>query len=59
MKWKDTPGPTAYDVPKAYDNLIHTRREAPRTKLALKRQESFNVVSKREFNIATDPDNPG
>ncbi len=39
--------------------MIHTRREAPRTKLALKRQESFNVVSKRNFNLASDPELPG
>lgn len=56
---EDTPGPTAYDVPKAYDHLINTRREAPRNKNALKRQESFNVVSKREFNIATGVEVPG
>lgn len=47
---EDTPGPTAYDVPKAYENLVNTRREAPRNKNALKRQESFNVVAKRDFD---------
>lgn len=31
---------------------MHTRREAPRNKNAIKRQESFNVVSKRDFNLA-------
>ena len=41
---EDTPGPTAYDVPRAYENLVNMRREAPRNKNALKRQESFNVV---------------
>ena len=56
---EDTPGPTAYNVPKAYDYLINTRREAPRNKNALKRQESFNVVAKREFNIATGIEVPG
>lgn len=47
---EDTPGPTAYDVPKAYENLVNMRREAPRNKNALKRQESFNVVSSRNFD---------
>jgi hypothetical protein len=56
---EDTPGPTAYNVPKAYDYLIHTRREAPRNKNALKRQESFNVVARRNFNIAKNEEVPG
>lgn len=57
--FEDTPGPTAYDVPKAYDHLVNARREAPRNKMALTRQESFNVVSKRVFNIALGQENPG
>lgn len=54
---EDTPGPTAYDVPKAYENMINSRREAPRNKNALKRQESFNVVARRD-NVVTNTD-PG
>jgi hypothetical protein len=56
---KDTPGPTAYNVTAAFDNLIHYKREPPRTKVALKRQESFNVVAKREFNLASVSEMPG
>lgn len=61
IAFEDTPGPTAYDVPKAYENLINTRREAPRNKNALKRQESFNVVSKRDVDLqrSANIDKPG
>ncbi len=38
-------------MPKAYENLVNTRREAPRNKNALKRQESFNVVARRDFDL--------
>lgn len=48
--YEDTPGPTAYEVTKAYDNMINTRREAPRNKNALKRQESFNVTANRNYD---------
>ncbi len=57
--YKNTPGPTAYNVSTAYENLIHYKREPPRNRLALKRQESFNVVSKREFNLASMSEYPG
>ncbi len=39
--------------------MIHYKREPPRNRLALKRQESFNVVSKREFNLASVSEYPG
>jgi hypothetical protein len=55
----DGPGPTDYNVPKAYDHLIHARREAPRTKEAMRRQESFNITSNRTFNLASSDEIPG
>ncbi|CAF1031534.1 unnamed protein product [Brachionus calyciflorus] len=51
LQFEDTPGPTAYDVPKAYDALINVKRGPPRTKNASKRQEMFNVVSKRDLDL--------
>lgn len=39
--------------------MIHNKREPPRNKNALRRQESFNVVSRREFNLAFNPGMPG
>jgi hypothetical protein len=59
LQYEDTPGPTAYDVPRAYDHLINVRREAPRTRNALKRQTSFNFVSKRDFNLCHNHEIPG
>jgi len=59
LQYEDTPGPTAYDVPRAYDHLINVRREAPRTRNALKRQTSFNFVSKRDFNLIHNDEIPG
>jgi hypothetical protein len=59
LQYEDTPGPTAYDVSRAYDHLINVRREAPRTRNALKRQTSFNFVSKRDFNLSHNDEIPG
>lgn len=56
---EDTPGPTAYDVTRAYENLTSSRREPPRNRQALKRQKSFNVVSKRDFTFAGNEATPG
>lgn len=58
---EDTPGPTAYDVPKAYENMVNMRREAPRNKNALKRQESFNTVASRNYDpvAASRAEQPG
>lgn len=56
---EDTPGPTAYDVTRAYDNLVSSRREPPRNRQALKRQKSFNVVARRDFSLASHEATPG
>lgn len=56
---EDTPGPTAYDVTRAYENLMSSRREPPRNRQALKRQKSFNVVSRRDFSLASQEATPG
>lgn len=56
---EDTPGPTAYDVTRAYENLMSSRREPPRNRQALKRQKSFNVVSRRDFSLASNEATPG
>jgi hypothetical protein len=56
---EETPGPTAYNVTSAYDNLNKVKREAPRTKNAQKRQQSFNVAAKREFKLSMQEEIPG
>lgn len=59
MQQKDTPGPTAYDVVNAYSSLVKGKKEAPRTKQAQLRQESFNVASRRDFKLAQGEEVPG
>ncbi len=39
--------------------MIHSRRKAPRNKNATKRQQSFNVVSRRDFNLVNINEIPG
>ena len=56
---EETPGPTAYDAAKAYENLVNVRREPPRNRSALKRQKSFNIVSRRDFKLAATEETPG
>jgi hypothetical protein len=56
---EDTPGPTAYDVPHAFESLTKGRRERPRTKDAQKRHESFNVTTKRFLKLSYEEDAPG
>lgn len=38
---------------------MHYKREPPRNKDALRRQESFNVVARREFNLSKIQEIPG
>jgi hypothetical protein len=56
---QDTPGPTAYDSAKSYEFLINSRRKPPRNKNATRRQQSFNVVSRRDFNLVNSNEIPG
>ena len=56
---KDIPGPTAYDVPRAYQALTSQHRQPPRSKNARKRQSQFLSTSKRSFGSETSFDTPG
>ena len=56
---QETPGPTAYNVPSAYENLVKAKREGPRTKNAQRRHESFNTAAKRDLKLNNEEDVPG
>lgn len=56
---KETPGPTAYNVPFAYENLVRVKMEAPRNKNAQKRHESFTSAAKRDLQLHGNQDVPG
>lgn len=56
---EETPGPTAYNVPSAYENLVKAKREGPRTKNAQRRHESFNTAAKRDLKLNNEEDVPG
>lgn len=42
-----------------YESLARAKREGPRTKNAQKRQQSFNVASKRDFILSARDEVPG
>ncbi len=58
---KDIPGPTAYDVSRAYQALTSHHRQPPRSKNARKRHAQFLSAAKRTFagDIPTDTPGPG
>jgi len=58
---KDIPGPTAYDVTRAYQALTSQHRQPPRSKNARKRHTQFLSAAKRTFagEVPTDTPGPG
>ncbi|CAF0774387.1 unnamed protein product [Rotaria sp. Silwood1] len=56
---EDLPGPTAYDVPRAYHALISQHRKSPRSKNARQRQSQFLSAAKRTFAGEISSDTPG
>lgn len=57
--YKDSPGPTTYDVPRAYQALTSQHRQAPRTKNAYKRHFQFLSAAKRNYANEISLDTPG
>ncbi len=45
------PGPTAYDVSRAYQALVSQKRQPPRSKVARRRNTSFLSAAKRTFAV--------
>ncbi len=56
---KETPGPSAYDVPRAYQALTSQHRQPPRSKNAQKRHSQFLSTAKRTFSSDPNLENPG
>ena len=56
---KETPGPNAYDVPRAYQALTSHPRQPPRSKPARQRHSQFLSAAKRTFAGDTSIDTPG
>lgn len=57
--FKDIPGPTAYDVTRAYQALTSQHRQPPRSKHARKRHTQFLSAAKRTFAGDASLDTPG
>ncbi|CAF0787247.1 unnamed protein product [Rotaria sordida] len=56
---EDIPGPTAYDVPRAYHALISQHRKSPRSQNARQRHSQFLSAAKRTFAGEISSDTPG
>ena len=56
---QDFPGPTAYEVSRAFEALTTQRRKPPRSKQAFRRQTQFLTASKRTFAGEVNSDTPG
>ncbi|CAF3141392.1 unnamed protein product [Rotaria socialis] len=56
---EDIPGPTAYDVSRAYQALTSQHRQPPRSKHARKRHGQFLSAAKRTFAGDLSIDTPG
>ncbi|CAM2711420.1 unnamed protein product [Rotaria socialis] len=56
---EDIPGPTAYDVPRAYQALTSQHRKSPRSKNARIRHSQFLSAAKRTFASEISSDTPG
>ncbi|CAF0962416.1 unnamed protein product [Adineta ricciae] len=56
---EDIPGPTAYDVSRAYHALTSSHKQGPRSKNARKRHGQFLSAAKRTFAGDTANDTPG
>jgi hypothetical protein len=56
---EDIPGPTAYDVSRAYQALTSQHRQPPRSKNARKRHSQFLSAAKRTFAGDASLDTPG
>lgn len=56
---EDTPGPTAYDVPRAFQAITAQPRQPPRSKNAQKRHSQFLTAAKRTFAGDVSIDTPG
>ncbi|CAF1535012.1 unnamed protein product [Adineta steineri] len=56
---EDIPGPTAYDVTRAYHALTSSHRQPPRSKNARKRHAQFLSAAKRTFAGDAFNDTPG
>ena len=59
LLFKDIPGPTAYDVSRAYQALTSQHRQPPRSKNARKRHTQFLSAAKRTFAGDASLDTPG
>lgn len=56
---KETPGPSAYDVPRAYQALTSQHRQSPRSKIARKRHSQFLSAAKRTYGSNPSLNDPG
>mgnify|MGYP006911091567 FL=1 len=57
--FKDTPGPTSYDVSRSYQALNIQQRQPPRSKVARKRHSQFLSTAPRKFGSELNLNTPG